>query len=254
MKNSIKLYLGDCSEIMKEIKDNSIDAIIADPPYNISRKTNFHTMKGHRGTSMNYGDWDKEADILSWIDQIPRILKQGSNVIIFNDWKNLGDIAKKMRKNNIEPKRCLVLNKSNPAPFNRDRLFVNDVEFAIWGVYGKGWTFNRKEKLERCILNTTVQSKKFHPTMKDTKVIKKLVKVLSNENDIILDPFMGSGTTGIACKMTDRKFIGIEMKEEYMKIAVARIKAYKKEECEVSYLQEALNKTYHSERNNRSNY
>lgn len=227
MSNNIKLYLGDSKEVLKKLEANSIDTVITDPPYNISRKTNFHTMKGHRGTSMDYGEWDKKADILSWINQLPRILKQGGNIVIFNCWENLGEIAKIMRENNIEPKRCLVLNKSNPAPFNRDRLFVNDVEFAIWGVYGKKWVFNREEKLEKCILNTTVQSKKFHPTMKDIKVIEKLVRILSNEGDTILDPFMGSGTTGMVCKKTGRKFIGIELEEEYIKIAMVRIKGIK---------------------------
>lgn len=224
MKNNVRLYLGDCLEIMKTIEDNSIDNIITDPPYNISRKTNFHSMKR---TGMDYGDWDKEADILNWINQISRILKPGSNVVIFNDWKNLGDIAKKMIKNNIEPKRCLVLNKSNPAPFNRDRLFVNDVEFAIWGTYGKKWSFNREENMEKCILNTTVQSKKFHPTMKDIKVIEKLIRILTKENDIILDPFLGSGTTAIACKKLNRKCVGIEKEEKYLKIAIERLKELK---------------------------
>ncbi len=226
MKNKIKLYLGDCIDIMEKIESNSIDTVITDPPYNISRENNFNTMKGNRA-GMDFGEWDKEADILSWIDRLPRILKQGSNIVVFNDWKNLGDIEKKFRENNIAPKRCLVLNKANPAPFNRDRLFVNDVEFAIWGVYGKGWIFNREEKLERCILNTTVQSKKFHPTMKDIKVIEKLIKILSNENSTILDPFLGSGTTAIACKKLNRKCVGIELEEKFLKIAIDRIKDIK---------------------------
>ena len=221
----MKLINRDCLKEMKNITDKSIDMTLTDPPYNISRQTNFHTMKGHRGTSMDYGEWDKEADILSWISLLPRILKDGANIVIFNSWENLGNIAKKMRENNIEPKRCLVLNKSNPAPFNRDRLFVNDVEFIIWGVYKKGWIFNRQnEKYEKCILNTSVQSKKFHPTMKDINIIKYLIQILSNKNDIVLDPFMGSGTTGVACVNLNRNFIGIEIDKEYFEIAKQRIK------------------------------
>jgi DNA modification methylase len=63
---------------------------------------------------------------------LPNCLIENANVVIFNDWKNLGKIREECEKNNIFIKRCLVLNKSNPAPFNRDRMFVNDVEFALW--------------------------------------------------------------------------------------------------------------------------
>lgn len=226
MKTNIILQ-GDCLELMKQIEDKSIDLVLTDPPYNISRKTNFSSMKGHRGTSMEFGKWDENTDITSFIKEIPRILKIGANVVIFNCWENLGDISKIMKENNIEPKRCLVLNKSNPAPFNRDRMFVNDVEFAIWGVFkNENWTFNRINKLEKCIFNTTVQGRMFHPTMKDIKVIERLLLLLSNEGDIILDPFLGSGTTAIACLKLNRKFIGIEKEPDYVKIANARIKPY----------------------------
>ena len=222
MKN--KIIQGDCLEVMKDIPDKSIDCIITDPPYNISRETNFHTLKQHRGTGMDFGEWDKDADILSYINEIPRILKDGANVLIFNCWENLGDIAKIMRKNNIEPKRCLVLSKSNPAPFNRDRLFVNDVEFALWGVFtNKKWTFNRQDKLQMCVIPTKVQQRKLHPTMKDINVIEKLVKILTNEGDTVLDLFAGSGTTGVACKNLNRNFILIEKEQEYIDIINKRL-------------------------------
>ena len=72
-------------------------------------------------------------------------------------------------------------------------------------------------------MNTTVQSSKMHPTMKDIKIIKHLIELLSNENDTVLDCFMGSGTTGLACKELKRNFIGIELSEEYYYIAKDRI-------------------------------
>lgn len=107
-------------------------------------------------------------------------------------------------------------------------MFVNDVEFALWGVYsskGKptGWTFNRENAIEKCVINTTVQSADLHPTMKDVKVIEKLVRLLSNEGDAVLDCFMGSGTTGVACHRLNRNFIGIEKDEHYFQVAKERI-------------------------------
>ena len=86
------------------------------------------------------------------------------------------------------------------------------------------WTFNRKNSLEKCVIPCTVQSSKLHPTMKDLKVIEYLVETLTNEGDLVLDCFMGSGTTGVACKNLKRDFIGIEINKDYFEIAKNRIK------------------------------
>ena len=177
---------------------------------------------------MDCGEWDKDFDIVGWIEPISRVLKDNANVVIFNAWENLSSVKQACEKNHIMIKRCLVLNKSNPAPFNRDRMFVNDVEFALWGVYNsknkpKKWTFNRENPVEKCVIDTTVQSSKFHPTMKDLKVISKLVRLLSNENDVVLDPFMGSGTTVVAAKQNERNGIGIDNELEYCELAMHRV-------------------------------
>src|SRR5438046_2217323 len=96
-----KIYNMDCIEGMKLIGDGATDLCITDPPFNISRFTNFVSMKSRRGTSMDFGDWDKGADILTWIDSLPRICKVGANVVIFNCWENIGDIGRRMRINGI---------------------------------------------------------------------------------------------------------------------------------------------------------
>lgn len=194
----------------------------------MSRPNNFKTLGSASRIGMDFGEWDKGFDISKYIKLFPRLLKENANVVIFNSWENLKDIRDICEENNIYIKRCLILSKSNPAPFNKDRMFVNDVEFALWGVYNsKGkptkWTFNRINPLEKCVMNTTVQSSKLHPTMKDEKIIRHLVLLLSNENDVILDPFMGSGTTGVSCINTNRKFIGIELNKDYYNIAKTRL-------------------------------
>ena len=225
----MELYNGDCLKIMQQLIDKKIkvDACITDPPYNISRPNNFQTMTCSR-IGMDFGEWDKDFNLTSWITPMSKLLKENANVVIFNAWENLKEIKNACEQNNIFIKRCLVLNKSNPAPFNRDRMFVNDCEFALWGIYnskGKptGWTFNRKNSLEKCCINTTVQSSDLHPTMKDIKVIKYLVELLSNKGETVLDCFMGSGTTGLACKELERDFIGVEIAEKYFAIAKNRI-------------------------------
>lgn len=224
----IDLRQGDCLELMKDIPDKSIDLIVTDPPYNVSRPNNFKTLGSANRIGMDFGEWDKNFNLTSYINDFSRILKENSSVVIFNAWENLKDIKEECEKNNIIIKRCLVLSKSNPAPFNKDRMFVNDVEFALWGVYSSKkkptkWTFNRINKLEKCVMTTSVQSSKLHPTMKDIKIINHLVNLLSNENDTVLDCFMGSGTTGVACVNTNRNFIGYELDENYFNIAERRI-------------------------------
>ena len=219
---------GDCKELIKVIDDHTIDLLLTDPPYNVSRENNFTTMGSACRQWMDFGEWDKDFDTLGWIQLMPRVLKENANVVIFNARENLWDIKRECEKNNIYMKRCLVLNKSNPAPFNRDRMFVNDVEFALWWVYNSKWkptkwTFNRENPLEKCVIDTTVQSSKLHPTMKDINVIEYLIKTLSNEGDLVLDPFIWSGTTAVACMNLNRDFIWMEIDLKYVSIAEQRL-------------------------------
>lgn len=177
---------------------------------------------------MNFGWWDIWFNQVEWIRHLRPLLKENANVIIFNDYKNFWDIIWVCNENNISIKRCLVLNKSNPAPFNRDRLFVNDVEFALWWVYNsKGkpakWIFNRKNPIEKCVIDTKVQSSKLHPTMKDIKVIKHLIELLSNEGDLVFDPFMWSWTTALACEELNRNWVGCEIDEKYIGVINERL-------------------------------
>lgn len=221
------LYHGDSLDILQNIKDK-VDAIITDPPYNISRETHFHRKKEHLGPAMDFGEWDKNFDIRKYIPSIASICKENANVVIFNSWQNLRTISDCCEENHIFIKRCLILNKTNPVPFNRDRMFVNDVEFGLWGVYNsknkpKGWTFNRENLFEKCVINCVLQHRKYHPTAKDPTIIEKLIRLLTNSGDVILDPFMGSGTTGICAKKLNRSFIGVEIDEKYYNIAKNRI-------------------------------
>lgn len=224
----IELYNKDCIEVLMEGHLKEVDAIITDPPYNVSRKNNFTTMENAHRQGMDFGEWDKDFNITQFIPYASSVLKENGNFVIFNAWENLGDIKKVCEDNHIYIKRCLVLSKSNPAPFNRDRMFVNDVEFALWGVKNsKGkptnWTFNRMNSLEKCVIPCTVQSSKLHPTMKSLSVMEYLVQILTKEGDTVLDCFMGSGTTGLACKNLQRNFIGIEIDEGYFDVCKKRL-------------------------------
>jgi DNA modification methylase len=217
----IDLHLGDCLEVMKRISDKSVDLVLTDPPYNIARENNFSTM-GRAG--IDFGEWDKGFDLFSYIDQVSRVLKKDGSFVVFNAWRNLGAIADYAEKQGFETKDMIRLEKSNPMPRNRDRRYITDYECAIWFVKEKAkWTFNRQDdKYQRPKFVACIESG-LHPTQKNLSLMENLVKIHSNENNVVLDPFMGSGTTGLACKNLNRHFIGIEQNANYFEIAKGRI-------------------------------
>ena len=222
-----KLYQGDCLEVMDKLIEEGVkvDAIITDPPYMIARKNNFHTM-GRKG--IDFGEWDKDVDLFSWLDRIPKLLSKNGSVVIFNDWKNLGDIARYCESLGLEIKDLLRWEKTNPIPRNRDRRYITDYECAIWLVNKKSkWVFNRLDgKYQRPKFEYPVVSgneKTIHTTQKPVKLMEEIIRVHTKKDNTILDCFMGSGSTGVACMNTNRKFIGIELDENYFNIAKQRI-------------------------------
>lgn len=224
--DKIKLIHGDCLKEMKHIPNGLVDLILTDPPYNISKDNNFHTM-GRKG--IDFGSWDKNADILSFISEIPRILKKDGSVIVFNDWKNLGDISNECEKYGLITKDLIRWIKANPMPRNTNRRYVTDFECAVWFTNKNArWAFNKKsETYDRPIYKgplTSVSERVGHPTQKPVYLMEAIIKTHSNELDTVLDMFMGSGSTGVACMNTNRNFIGIEKDEKYFKIAEERIK------------------------------
>ena len=223
----INLLKGDCIKLIETLEDESIDAIITDPPYNIAKENNFKSM-GRAG--IDFGEWDKGFDMIKWIEKaIPKV-KKGGNIVIFADMRQFSPYITKLEELGCTFKDVIRMEKSNPIPRNRDRRFIFDTEYALYFVKnGDKWTFNRlDENYERPLIKTSVTPKsqkigKGHPTQKPLYAMEWLIERLTNDGDVVLDPFMGSGTTGVACQNLNRDFIGCELSDEYFEMAQKRL-------------------------------
>lgn len=216
---------------LTQIETESIDLILTDIPYNVSRDNNFKTMKDRSGRNgIDFGEWDKGFDEQS-LKLLERVLKKGGSLILFHAFEQYETIRSIL--DGLEVKDKIIWQKTNPMPRNRDRRWISDIEIASWFVKkGEKWTFNRQDdKYESSVLRFPAESgggfKRYHPTQKNLKLIEYILKIHSNENDLVLDPFMGSGTTAIACINNNRNYIGFEINQEYHKVANDRLLTYK---------------------------
>lgn len=222
----------DYKDLIKELAEQKIkiDAVITDPPYGVSRKhqLGFSNM-GRAG--MDYGDWDYNFDQKEWIRLCAPLIKEGGTIIVFNDWKNFSYIVEELDNQGFSMKDVIRWVKPNPMPRNTDRRYVGDFELAIWAVKDGGkWTFNKPEgasylrPIYKC--PSVASKKRLHPTQKPLKLIEDILQVHTNENDIVLDLFTGSGTTAEACLKHNRVFVGSELDEEFYRKAMERLQCY----------------------------
>ena len=231
----IELLNGECLKEMDKLifKGVKVDAIITDPPYNLIGKLgSIHLFRqsekdGNDTYTAESMSFDKDFDQLSWITKIKKILRPGGHIIIFNDWENMGDISKELKKHKIKVKSLNHWQKTNPQPAEWKRRFVPGREYFIHAVNPGKYVFN-VGKLNKGVFEmalTPGREKKFgkHPNQKPIQLMSNLIEILTNENDVVLDCFMGAGTTGVACKNTNRNFIGIELDKNYFNIAKKRI-------------------------------
>lgn len=227
---SIRLIRGDCLTIMKSLETEKIkvDAIITDPPYNISKPNNFSTMTSAKRRGVDFGNWDKNFDLFSWLKIADPLLKDGGNIVIFNSFLHIGEIAKYLESIGYSVKDLIRWIKPNPMPRNMSSRFVSDYEVAIWCVKGKKkWTFNNSSESYlrpefRCS-SPCGKERCGHPTQKPICLMESLISIFTNFGDLVLDPFMGSGSTGLACVHKNRSFIGIELDDKYYNMAYNRI-------------------------------
>ena len=226
------LLQGDCLELIKQVPSNSVDLILIDPPYEISRPTNFQSgEETGRDTdrfriSMDFGEWDKNFTGLEVvIKEGYRILRQGGTMICFYDLWKIETLKNLYDSNKFKQVRFIEWMKTNPVPINsKINYLTNAREVAVSAINGSKPTFN--SSYDNGLYSYPIcagKERTIHPTQKPLSLITDLVLKHSNEGDVVLDCFIGSVTTGVARKNTNRQFIGMELDEKYFEIACNRI-------------------------------
>jgi site-specific DNA-methyltransferase (adenine-specific)/modification methylase len=242
-----KIIQGDCVELFEKIPDNSIDLIFADPPYNLQLQSELWRPNKTKVEAVN-DDWDKfanfeEYDTFSerWLKECKRVLKRDGTIWVIGSYHNIFRIGKIMQDIGFWILNDVAWIKTNPMPNFKGTRFNNAHETLIWAAHNKysKYTFHYKtmkafneDKQMRSdwyipICNgeerIKVNGKKAHSTQKPTELLYRIIISTSNPGDVILDPFMGSGTTAVVAKQLGRNFIGFEKNNFYIKIANERI-------------------------------
>lgn len=221
-RGGYNLHKGDCIPLIENMPNDSVDVTLTDIPYGeINRKDN-----GLRNLNKSNADITT-FELDKFLNELYRITS--GTIIIFcgqhqlSEIKNFFQDKQDLHKGTV---RQIIWKKTNPSPMNGKNIYLSGIENAIW-FKKRGATFNANCK--NTVFEYPCGRNKLHPTQKNLKLIEELIVDNSNEQDIIFDPCMGSGTTGIACINTNRRFLGVEIDENYFDIAQQRIESAIKE-------------------------
>ena len=249
-KNFI-LYHGDAIELLNQFESNKFDLIYVDPPYFLSNDG--ITCQSGKMVSVNKGAWDRskgfEEDakfIDSWLKECRRVLRENGSIWVSGTLHNIYKVGYLLEKNDYNIINDVIMFKPNAPPNLSCKYFTHSHEIVLWARKSKNsqHTFNyekmkfwnnpkdklkNKDKQMRSVWSIPLISKdekEFgkHPTQKPLELLNRIISSSSNEGDWVLDPFVGSGTTGIACSILNRKFIGIDSSKEYLDVAIKRVK------------------------------
>ena len=214
MESEIKLLQGDCLELMKDIPDGSVDLVLTDPPYGMAFKSNYRKVKYNEIKN------DKSLEFIEkYVGECFRILKHNTAVYFFCSWHNV-DVFKRAIEKKFKIKNILIWEKNNTSMGDLKASYAPKYEMIIFAHKGRK-LLNGFRYADIIKANRT--GNKLHPTEKPVDILELFIKNSSNENAVVFDGFMGSGSTGVACVNTNRNFIGIELDENYFNIAKERI-------------------------------
>lgn len=250
------IYKGDCRKVLKKyIPNEGIDLVFADPPYNLSGAGLKWQNKGMGGDWFMVNEkWDKMTDseyiqfTKEWLNECKRILKPHGSIYISCTYHNIGELIMTLKALGFAPRNIITWYKNNAMPSMTKRTFTHSCEYILFFSKGKKWNFNyaelKKINPDKAKDGSQKQMRDFwtipicqgkeriknkngraaHPTQKPEALLERIVLASSKKNDIILDPFLGSGTTAAVAKRLNRKWIGVETDNKYIEIAKKRIR------------------------------
>lgn len=221
---------ADSKDVIKRIPDNSIDFILTDPPYNLGQhSTGNIPLPGRSAMNNDVADWDMlDFNPEEWADEFIRILKPTGNLFIFTSYNQLGRWYNCLDQK-FDTSNFMIWHKTNPAPKIFKAGFLNSCEmiFTCWNKKHT-WNFISQKEMHNfiespiCMRPERLSNPK-HPAQKPVGILKKMIEIASNKDDIIFDPFMGVGSIGVAALELERRFIGVEVNKEYFDAATKRI-------------------------------
>lgn len=217
----INLIHGDCLEEMKHIEDGSVDLVLTDPPYTMTKRGKScrpNWMPNGMGENVFEG---KIPDTKLWMSECFRVLSDGTHFYVFTNTNEITNYLVTAKECGFKLHNIISMIKDTGMP---NRWYYKQTELVLFFRKGKAKPINDYSSRDNVkVIMPKLSSGKLHITQKPLDFIEKLVSNSSQENQTILDPFMGSGTTGLACKNLNRNFIGIEKDETYFEIAKKRI-------------------------------
>ena len=231
--NTIKCM--DCLEYLKTLPDDSVDLVVTDPPYNVSQKKDLKY--GRLSIRKNFGEWDFGFDPEPVLRELKRVLKPKGQIFVFCSTEQI-PIYMSAFKKDWHFRNLLVWYKTNPAPRLSKTNFVFANEYILYAINDPKTkpgqvTFNWQghKEMHNTIITPALQGKErlkkngkaLHPTQKPLSILKKIIQIASKPGDIVLDPFIGVGSTAVACKETKRNYLGCELDRRYYQTAVKRL-------------------------------
>ena len=251
----VRLYQGDALELLRHARAEMFDMIFADPPYFLSN--NGVTCQSGKMVSVNKGKWDKseglEADYqfnLDWLRECQRLLKPNGTLWVSGTSHNIYSVGYAVQSLGYKILNDIAWYKVNPPPNLACRYFTHATETILWAAKNakskhafnytlmKQMNGNKQMQSLWHIKPPATKEKRFgkHPTQKPETLLERIVLAASNEGDLVLDPFCGSGTTGVACVRHSRRFVGFDVESEYLQLAQQRLK----EEIQTAHNQHSL--------------
>lgn len=241
-EHSIRLFKGDCLTILAQLPRNSVDLIFADPPYFLSNGG--ITCHAGKMVSVNKGQWDVSQGVeanhkfnLAWLSECQRVLTDNGAIWVSGTAHAIFSVGFAMQRLGFKVLNDIIWFKPNASPNLSCRYFTHSTETIIWAAKNETskHTFhyelmkqlsNGKQMRNLWEISPPKPKEKIygkHPTQKPLELIERILLASSNEGDLVLDPFNGSGTTGVAAVRLHRKYLGIETSKDYLDLTVKRL-------------------------------